>query len=94
MGITAPADINKLATLHFFDGNNQVCLELKEHSGLYKLPFCQDAMTCIAGVASHQLRVLTLAEIWHLHLGHASWEKLAKLSKYTTGVSSPITQHE
>jgi len=94
MGFTAPADINKPATLHFADGDDQVCLELEEHGGLYKLPFCQDAMTCIAGVASHQLRALTLAETWHLRLGHASWEKLAKLSKYATGFSSPIAQHD
>jgi hypothetical protein len=28
MGFTAPADINKQATLHFIDRDNQVCLEL------------------------------------------------------------------
>jgi hypothetical protein len=94
MGFTDPADINKLATLHFIDGDNQVCLQLEEHCGLYKLPFGQDAMAIIAGVASHQLRVLALAETWQLRLGHASWEKLVKLSKYATGFSSLITQHD
>ncbi len=38
--------------------------------------------------------MLTLAETWHLRLGQASWEKLAKLSKYATGFSSPIAQHD
>jgi hypothetical protein len=96
MGFTAPADITHPATLHFLDGSDQVSLELEEHCGLYKLPFCQDAMTCIPGIVSHQLRVLTTAEKWHLRLGHANWDKLAKLSKCAICFNSPIAsaQHE
>lgn len=94
MGFTTPADINQPAIVYFEDDAGRVSLELEEHGGLYKLPFCQDIMTTIAGVSSHQLRALTEAEKWHLRMGHAGWDKIATLSKIAKGFHSPIARHD
>jgi hypothetical protein len=71
----------------------KIVFDLTFNKGLYKLPFYQDVATHFAGAFLHQLRALTEHELWHRRLGHASAEKIAKLSQRCKGISRPLTEH-
>jgi hypothetical protein len=73
IGLNVPSDAEAPVTLNITTSDGTVrhfdCLK---EQGLYKLPFFKDAITYIAGIASHQLRALTQMEIWHLRTMPAS----------------------
>jgi len=67
---------------------------LHRSHNLHRIPFYMDTMVHVCGMTSHHFRSLTEAELWHLRLGHASSEKIAKLSKNCIGIKKPLAENE
>ncbi len=72
----------------------QLTFALERTNKLIRLPFYQDAITHICGVASHHFKSLTQGELWHLRLGHASARKIATLSKVAKGFALPLAESD
>lgn len=68
-------------------GKGKATFALEKAKNLYRLPFYKEKITHICGVASHHFKSLTVEELWHFRMGHASARKIAKLSTHATGFS-------
>ena len=94
IGFEVPSTTSVPATINITtETGERISFPLKEHHGLFMLPFYRSFMTEFAGLVSHQLRALTESEVWHRRLCHASAHKIAKLSENCVGIKHCIAEH-